>query len=842
MIKRHEMISFRIVPDRTVSNRKTHDFMRAIHDFNQGLRSRISIQEKKIQDKARFFWDIIMTKDGVEFVCTVPRSKASFTKQQLELIWEKAAITEMNVCYTKPEDDQAEVCEMRMTKHNIFSLHVDRRFETEPLGSLLIGTKEMKEDDYARIQIMCDPVPRLTWQDVADKKYQDFSKGKSLRRMRISKKDMLIGAGDSICFVLDKASESLDTVMDAISGRASERDQEIRDRIRDADKREKRVMLLDGGLSRETNKKKTAPTFKTWIRVVAVSKDEGRRKSLINTLTNGFSDLNGDNELERSELSRSTQKRILREVVSWSPSLKTLYDPDHMVMSCNELGRFVEMPTAKLQDNFKFESIGKREVNVPKEFSKGIPWGEVTYKGTTRTIYLPIDNWGLLCRPHAAFGKMFTGKSTLGARMGYLFPTFGFTSILMDTADGKLIDDARDGLPEDFPESHIIDLDFGNLMMMPSSDWNEMTSTLKTEGGSWGEMEMGRRQASNRLSSILVNFIDKLATKETTDRMERYLSAVAKAILSNPKRGILEVITCLTSDEYRANVLKNFKISDPIVFGTIKELHEMSEDARNQIVRSIMTRLNVLLSSDYMRNSILQQPKCGPDGKPLINVRKWIDGDPKTNPKYNGAYFIGIRIPKSLLFDDATDRLATFWDAKVWLAALSRYDLPIMNGCHGRPFVYIRDEPHQTPSAFNIHDDSCREARKWGMKNFWLAHKLEDFDHMKKTLKDAGVQYSVYATSKETAKSLTEELHPFEYEELLRIPQQYWAVNSFAQSDQAFLCKMFDVEKVKDRSYLRKRCSEKFGRPLHEVEKEIFERTSVLFAEADNKNKKKVRG
>ena len=59
---------------------------------------------------------------------------------------------------------------------------------------------------------------------------------------------------------------------------------------------------------------------------------------------------------------------------------------------------------------------------------------------------------------------------------------------MMDTADGGLIDDAINALPEDFPESHIIDLDFGNLMQMPPSDWNEMTSSMKLKGEDWSEV------------------------------------------------------------------------------------------------------------------------------------------------------------------------------------------------------------------------------------------------------------------------------------------------------------------------------------------------------------------
>ena len=834
-------VTLRIIPDRTVLNNRNHDFMRSIHDFYKGYRKRLSFTEKEIELKTplRFFWDIVLTSKDIAFYCTIPSEKESFVRQQIEIVWGNATIQKEHITHLKVTNN-LEVCEMGLSRHNIFSLKVDKRVEHEPLGSLLMGTKELKEDDFARIQIVCQPVNRLSWQDSADKAHKKFKSGKVPKRMKVSKKDALLASGDGLLYVMDQASEVVDILLDSLAGKASDKDKELKDKSKkeDAVDFEKRMILIDGDLKTATQRKKKDPTFKTWIRIVAGSKDAGRRESIINTLSNGFHDLTSDNELERIELSQKTQKRLIPEILHFKPSAKTTLDPNAMILSNNELGRLIELPSAHLQDAYEFQSVNSREVQIPNVLRSGIPWGNVSHKGKKEIVHISIKDYSLLCRPQVVLGKMGTGKTNQGMQMGHLFPTFGFTSILMDTADGDLIQDAINRLPEDFPESHIIDLDFGNLAMLPPSDWSEITSAMQLNGGDWTEVEIARRQAANRLSGVLIDFINKLATNETTDQMERFLSAVAKGILTSPDRGLMEVILCLTNDEFRENVLNNYKINDPIVYGTIQELHEMSQDTRTQIVRYIMSRINVLLSNDYMRNSILQSSNVGEDGKPLINIRKWIDGNIETNPKYNGSYFVGIRIPKSILGETGIDRLAAFWDAKIWLSALSRYDVPSVNGCHGKPFVYIRDEPHQTPSSFKIHNDACREARKWGMKNIWLAHKIEDFDFMKKTLKDAGAQFSVFSTSKETIKSLKEELAPFSEEELFKLPEKRVCVTKFAESNQAFLCETIKSPLVKDRGYMRKQCSEIYGRPLQEVEEEIFNKTRVLFAK-DAKPKKR---
>ena len=111
---------------------------------------------------------------------------------------------------------------------------------------------------------------------------------------------------------------------------------------------------------------------------------------------------------------------------------------------------------------------------------------------------------------------------------------------------------------------------------------------------------------------------------------------------------------------------------------------------------------------------------------------------------------------------------------------------------------------------------------------------------MKKTLKDAGAQFSMFSTSKETVKSLKEELAPFTEEELFKIPEKRVCVSKFAESDQAFLCETIKSPLIKDRSYIRKQCSEMYGRPLQEVEEEIFNKTRVLF-EQDKPKKRTTR-
>ena len=125
-----------------------------------------------------------------------------------------------------------------------------------------------------------------------------------------------------------------------------------------------------------------------------------------------------------------------------------------------------------------------------------------------------------------------------------------------------------------------------------------------------------------------------------------------------------------------------------------------------------------------------------------------------------------------------------------------------------------------------------REARKWRLKLYWSAHNFRDFRALGKTMKDAGCQYSVFRTSKETYHDLAEELLPFTLEDLIRIPDRFYAVNKVvlpgSPNTPAFLAKMAPPPvRVKDRSHRREECSRKYGRHIDEVEANIQRRRQI---------------
>ena len=112
---------------------------------------------------------------------------------------------------------------------------------------------------------------------------------------------------------------------------------------------------------------------------------------------------------------------------------------------------------------------------------------------------------------------------------------------------------------------------------------------------------------------------------------------------------------------------------------------------------------------------------------------------------------------------------------------------------------------------------------------YWSAHNFRDFAKLTKTIKDAGCQYSVFRSSKETYQDLLEELYPFTLEDLTRIPDRYFAVNKIVlphtPNTPAFLGRMEPPPKlIKNRDRRRVECSKLYGKYIDDVEMDIYKR------------------
>lgn len=792
-IVREPMVCLQVIPDRTVDKRnyQAQIVPKALSEFYSRKLDRVNIRKLEYTEQVRIAFRILLSPDKIAFYYFVPGRLRDFLKQKILAVWNQATVRPA----TFPVFDatKIKVAELTYRRHDIFSLVTDRDTNA-PMPSLFATTTDMLPGDMAMIDIVMEPYSRIEWEYSADKAYERFRKGFMPKKFELSKGNIvgLIPAG-------------INAAMTAVQGELIELTGGNKKSVTKPFDMEAKLLLING-LTEATKQKPHGAVVKTHIRIISQSDNKERAAITLHALTGAYKDISGDNELVRRDIHKLNPKTIINLMERAEIPAR-----GGILLSCAEIGKLIQLPTAGLQEEYKqIEAIGQKEVNLSNElFEDGIPFAHVTKGGITREAKIQTKDHNILCLPHISLGAMGTGKTTQDAVVALGFLHSGFSAVAIDVADGGLINQIRDALPTEFPSDHIIDLDFGNLEYPIPLNWSEITRKIYNNKGT---ADISARKAANRLTAQLIHFVKTLSDEEMKPRMESYLSAAGKAVLRRPENSLLEVVLALTSESYRGLLLKD-KL-DLQATETLQALQDASEGQQQQVVGPIMNRLNILLSNEAMGNCILQR------GNPKIDFRKWLDGDEK------GPYFIGLRVPKDELLDIATDRIVTFLIAKVWLSVLSRYDV---SENKRRPAVMVMDEPHQFMSSSMLWSDMVREARKWRLKLYWSAHNFRDFAKLTKTIKDAGCQYSVFRSSKETYQDLLEELYPFTLEDLTRIPDRYYAVNKIVlphtPNTPAFLGRMEPPPKlVKNRDYRRSDCSKLYGKYIDDVEMDIYKR------------------
>ncbi len=265
---------------------------------------------------------------------------------------------------------------------------------------------------------------------------------------------------------------------------------------------------------------------------------------------------------------------------------------------------------------------------------------------------------------------------------------------------------------------------------------------------------------------------------------------------------------------------QGLKIAKLMVREAWETFNTFTEARQRQIAEPILARIDYLLDDDMLRNALCQMPlRAG--GKPLIDFRRWADGDGV------GPYCVLVRVPKSVLGEHATDALMTWLNTKLWLAVLTRADQPLEAR---RPCFAIYDEPHQFASIAGRAREQFVEGRKWRLGLVWSFHSWAQLDkELGRIIKAAGPHLLLFATSKEAWEDLREEIAPYTVEEALALPRFSALLRLTAGGGPVspFLVRALrPPSRVRSRGSLRRHS---YARPLETVERQILEREREMF-------------
>lgn len=760
-----------IIPDYNLTNSNLEALLTNIHQYKSMFQR---LKNKTLQQESIIF-EILLSKEEKNFYLIIPNGMEELVLNELNNAYPKSTFREQK---TEHMINPSGVNEFELKQHSFLSLKTNMKAEY-PLSMYLETSRNLQKGEKVLIQYILTPCEQST--STAFTEYvSDFETHKKLKpKTLLDPREAFITLGK---VVYEVSAEILDTL--SLLALDTEYERLNLDELRNN-------ILFRTGLSPETKEKANSLYYDTAIRIGVTC---ARADMLLNLYKRSFVHLKGDNELVPRKFDFWEKEDMLIEAFK---NRKQIDKWGEDALSCKELAQLMQLPTKYYQQEYNIQAIDTREINIPKDFlTTGIDIATVNYKGKKSHLKLPIDDPDSLCQVWMSIGKMGSGKTTAASNSAIQLLMHGVSVFAIDVADCKLINNIQNGLPRSF--NKIIDLDFGDLDNPIPLSWSEMANATG-------------RSTENVLSSQLKDFINKLANTDQemlSDRMSRYLGACAKAAYKNPEACLYDVILCLTNRKYREKLIEDYGIDGRLKM-TLLQLNDDKDKitgTKAQYITGIMDRLESLLDNEAVANCLLQ--KANKD----IDFRKWA----------NQGYFVGIRVPKDRLLDEATDLLVTYIVSKLWLAILTRESIDEKDR---KPCMLILDEPHQFPTVYTQLFSIIREMRKWRLGIFILAHEFSDLKSLKNLFKAAGTNYFIYQTSKETYKELLEELSPFTLEELMKTKWRH-AIVKMRYKDKT-IC--VDGEMMRPlpgrQNYIR---SNIFGVPRDKVEEELFARELEL--------------
>lgn len=214
--------------------------------------------------------------------------------------------------------------------------------------------------------------------------------------------------------------------------------------------------------------------------------------------------------------------------------------------------------------------------------------------------------------------------------------------------------------------------------------------------------------------SGLMSTFKKIWEDQWSARMEYILTNTLLALLEYPDATILGVNRMYTDKNYRKKVVENIK--DPVVkdFWT-KEFATYTDRYTQEATPAIQNKIGQFTGNPLIRN-IIGQPKSSFDIRKMMDERK----------------ILIINLSKGLVGDTNSRLLGSMLTTRIYLAAMSRADVPAQILKELPQFYFYVDE-FQT-FANETFAEILSEARKYKL-NLTIAHQY--IEQMEETVRDA---------------------------------------------------------------------------------------------------------
>jgi len=352
--------------------------------------------------------------------------------------------------------------------------------------------------------------------------------------------------------------------------------------------------------------------------------------------------------------------------------------------------------------------------------------------------------------------------------------------------------DLAEGILDYIPEHRIDDVIFFN----PTDTGHPIP---------FNPLECANKNYHHIVASGLISVLKKIWSDFWGPRLEHILRHSILTLLENPNNTILDIPRLLTNKDFRELAVRGLANQHVKEFW-FSEFEKYSAWLRTEAVSPILNKMSQFLTNPPLRNIVGQK-------KNTFNMRNIMD---------EGKILI-VNLAKGKIGEDNCSLLGSMIVTRIWLAALSRANIPENER---RPFYLYVDEIHNFLTL--SFADILSEARKYGL-NLTLAHQyIEQLDEKirKAILGNVGTVIS-FRIGIEDAELLAKEFYPiFTANDLINLPNYHIYLKLMidgATSQPFSAITLPPPEKgISYKESIIKLCRERYSRPRKDAENELL--------------------
>lgn len=808
-----EHVVLRIIPHHSVLNSSNRRLWHVLHELlvvNDYPLSRLSRDGLHLTLRApdEIWWITLLVSDPtpegegprqrIEFYIALPKAFAEVFAIKLKNHpqWSRCTVQEVpREAVGLPMSD-LDLYALKYRRANMFSLGLNYSEQASPIRSVLHVTREMQPGDFAGLFYRLEGIGRRRWKGMVDYEWSLWDRGLYPERASFDLGRLYRHGLRMLTWALNGAKSVLDDVMAALErsffpGEGVGQGATLGGPL-SLPNPEREALLVNGRLSHETCSKRNLPAFVANLQVALGAGTQARRTMLVHSVASTFSELAGDNRLE---LIRVGSCRL--EALQQLQPPRT--DRDANILSVDEVGKLVQLPTAEVQAEFvdAMEANRNVEVPVPEPFldNTGILAGTTRVRGETFPVHVPTGDLDMLMTPRVFVGSPRMGKDmavvnhVVEARLNH-----GIGAVVLDVIDERhghrgMSDALRDHLP---PE-HVIDLDLGDFD-------HPVGLAMRLAAGK------NERIARSRVAQELTNFF--MADDIENHQTREFLRECAKAVGGD----LIGIRLMLTNAQYRKARIAELKGLERDTT-LLEDLDAMQEGRRGQVAGPILVRLGDILGDEALRPLFCQTPR------PEMNLGQWM----------REGKVVLFRVPKRDLGELATRLLCHWIVLNIYLTKLSL-------GGDGAPVYLVLNEPHQYLSRGFVHSvkSLLAEGPKYRIAPLLIFHHFQQFRSYPEfvdILLASSLNWHLFKNTADSVyKRLRTYLEPtFTPELAQQATKRFWYIACWLAPNGEYqppflveaLRPVWDRHPTRDHTWLTWRHSRQYGRAIGEVEREI---------------------